>query len=67
MRCAHGNLEIPLYVSPCWYNTGMMKETKMNDNTEFYATLARINAALAAQQAERDEWVADYDRKRPIG
>jgi hypothetical protein len=45
----------------------MMKETKMNDNTEFYATLARINAALAAQQAERDEWVADYDRKRPIG
>jgi hypothetical protein len=38
-----------------------------NDSTELYATLARINAAIAAQNAEREQWVADYDRKRPIG
>jgi hypothetical protein len=34
------------------------------DSTELYATLARINAALAAQQAERDEWVKAYDESR---
>ena len=35
-----------------------------NDSAELYATLARINAALAAQAAERAEWSEDYDRKR---
>ena len=60
--------KMPPNVSPTLYNTGMMKETKMNNtNTELYATLARINAAIAAQNAEREQWVADYDRKRPIG
>ena len=58
---------MPLYVSPCWYNTGMMKNTETNTNTDLYATLARINAAIAAQNAEREQWIADYDRKRPIG
>jgi hypothetical protein len=38
-----------------------------NNNNELYATLARTNAALAAQQAERDEWVAEYDRKHSVG
>jgi len=45
----------------------MMKETMMNNQTELYATLARINAGIIAQQVERDEWVAEYDRKHPIG
>lgn len=36
----------------------------MTDNTELYATLARINAAIAAQEAERREWVEDYDKGR---
>jgi hypothetical protein len=34
----------------------------MNDNTELYATLARINAALAAQESERREWIEAYDK-----
>ena len=38
----------------------------MTDNKELYATLARINAALAAQKAEREQWVADYDRKQAL-
>jgi hypothetical protein len=45
----------------------MMNNTDTNTNTDLYATLARINAALIAQQIEREQWVADYDRKRPIG
>lgn len=36
----------------------------ITDSTELHSTLARINAALAAQQAERDEWVSDYDNAR---
>ena len=35
----------------------------MTDNKNLYDTLARINAALAAQAAERAEWAEDYDRK----
>ncbi len=42
-------------------------EAVLYDNTDLYATLARINAAIAAQNAEREQWIADYDRKRPIG
>jgi putative methionine-R-sulfoxide reductase with GAF domain len=38
-------------------------EAVLYDNTELYATLARTNAALAAHKAEREQWVADYDRK----
>ena len=34
-----------------------------NTNTEFYATIARINAAIIANKVERDEWLRDYDRK----
>jgi hypothetical protein len=33
-----------------------------NDSSELYATLARINAALAAQEAERLEWIEAYDK-----
>jgi hypothetical protein len=44
-------------VTPLRYNTGMMN----NNDNELYATLARINAALIAQQIERDEWVREYD------
>lgn len=36
----------------------------MNDNKNLYDTLARINAALAAQKAERDEWARAYDESR---
>ena len=65
MRCAHDyRPTTPLVVTPPLYNTGMMNNTDTNTNTDLYATLARINAALAAQAAERAEWVADYDRKR---
>ena len=61
MRCAHDYWPTtPLVVTPPLYNTGMMN----TDSTELYATLARINAALAAQQAERDEWVKAYDEAR---
>ncbi len=34
------------------------------DSSELYATLARINAAIAAQNAEREQWVRDYDEAR---
>lgn len=61
------NPDTPLNVSPTLYNTPMMNNTDTNTNTDLYATLARINAAIAAQNAEREQWVADYDRKRPIG
>ena len=61
MRSAHDyGPTTPLVVTPPLYNTGMMN----TDSTELYATLARINAALAAQQAERDEWVKAYDEAR---
>ena len=61
MRSAHEITPTnPLVVTPPLYNTGMMN----TDSTELYATLARINAALAAQQAERDEWVRAYDEAR---
>ena len=33
----------------------------ITDSTELYATLARINAAIAAQNAEREQWIKDYD------
>ena len=71
--CAHNAHKVgtvpktPPNVSPPLYNTGMMNNTDTNTNTELYATLARINAALAAQAAERAEWVAEYDRKRANG
>jgi len=52
----------PLVVTPPLYNTGMMKEIMMNDSTELYATLARINARIAADNAEREQWIRDYDR-----
>jgi len=51
---------IVIDVVPPLYNTGMMN----TDSTELYATLARINAAIAAQNAERDEWVRAYDEAR---
>ena len=61
MRTAHeSDPTTPLVVTPPLYNTGMMN----TDSTELYATLARINAAIAAQQAERDEWVKAYDEAR---
>jgi hypothetical protein len=34
------------------------------DSSELYATLARINAAIAAQNAEREQWIKDYDEAR---
>jgi hypothetical protein len=34
------------------------------DSTELYATLARINAAIAAQNAEREQWISAYDEAR---
>jgi hypothetical protein len=34
------------------------------DSSELYATLARINAAIAAQNAEREQWIRDYDEAR---
>lgn len=40
----------------------MMNNTDTNANTDLYATLARINAAIAQQNAEREQWVSDYDR-----
>jgi len=61
VRTAHeSDPTTPLVVTPPLYNTGMMN----TDSTELYATLARINAAIAAQQAERDEWVKAYDEAR---
>ena len=55
-----------LNVIPAWYNTPMMKETKMNNNNEVYDILAQINAALIAQKIEQEEWVREYDRKHRV-
>ena len=58
-RSAHeSDPTTPIVVTPPLYNTGMMN----NDSSELYATLARINAALAAQEAERLEWIEAYDK-----
>lgn len=40
----------------------MMNNTDTT-NTNLYETLARIQAALVIQQSEREQWIADYDRK----
>lgn len=60
-RSAHEVSRLVANVSPVWYNRGMMKNTETNPSTDLYATLARINAAIAAQNAEREQWVSDYD------
>ena len=61
MRTAHeSDPTTPLVVTPTLYNTGMMN----TDSTELYATLARINAAIAAQNAEREQWISAYDEAR---
>lgn len=36
----------------------------MTDSKNLYDTLARINAAIAAQNAEREQWVKAYDESR---
>lgn len=65
MRCAHEiDPSNPLNVTPPLYNTAMNNGVRMNDNKNLYDTLARINAALAAQKAERDEWARAYDESR---